>query len=182
MLFNNPLETNISSAPYTARDTPCMASSFEGKALMLMGTQRGFSSFLPRLLRCQDVIGNQALALRKRWLVSSLETHQYDGAYWGIGTEIDGYPHHAQGYSDTVLARLRAVRTDLDAFRDDEQLVLMNHGWLLADAALRSYVSVALPNPLPNGALPSAALLDEAAALRALADSDRRVPLGRGER
>ena len=92
-------------------------------------------SFLPRLLRCQDVIGNQALAVRKRWLVASFEDGLYRGAYWGIGTEIEGYPQHGQGYSGIVLDRLRAVRTDLDAFSEEEQLVLINHGWVLADAA-----------------------------------------------
>jgi NTE family protein len=134
-----------------------------------------------RLLRCQDVIGNQALAVRKRWLVSSLVDHVYDGAYWGIGTEIGGYPTHEPGYDGVVLDRLRAVRTDLDAFSEPEQLVLMNHGWLLADAAVRSYLpSTLLPHPIPSGAVPDAGLLDPSAATAALATSDRRVILGRG--
>lgn len=134
-----------------------------------------------RLLRCQEVIGNQALAVRKRWLVSSLLDHVYDGAYWGIGTEIEGYPTHERGYAGLVLDRLRAVRTDFDAFSEQEQLVLMNHGWLLADAAVRSYVpAVLLPNPVPSGTVPDAGLLDPSAAAAALATSDHRVILGRG--
>jgi len=140
------------------------------------------SSAVPRLLRCQDVIGNQAIAVRKRWLVASLERKDYAGAYWGIGTEIDGYPqYHAgqPGYLGIVLERLKAVRTDLDHFSDDEQLVLMNHGWLLTDAALRSYVGNLLPTPVPAGQVPSARLLDGSAAVAALAESDRVVPLGR---
>ncbi len=137
------------------------------------------ASAVPRLLRCQDVIGNQAIAVRKRWLVSSLERKDYAGAYWGIGTEISGYSQHQPGYLGTVLERLKLVRTDLDNFGDDEQLVLMNHGWLLADAALRSYVSDVLPTPLPAGQVPSQALLGGPAAVQALADSDRIVALGR---
>jgi NTE family protein len=137
------------------------------------------SSAVPRLLRCQDVIGNQAIAVRKRWLVHSFEQHEYQGGYWGIASEIEGYPKHQRGYGGVVLERLRKVRTDLDDFIDDEQLVLMNHGWLLADAAIRSFVwDPGAPEP-PRGVVPSERLLDEAAALRALAESDRIEPLGR---
>jgi NTE family protein len=134
-----------------------------------------------RLLRCQDVIGNQALAVRKRWLVSSLLDHVYDGAYWGIGTEIEGYPTHGQGYQGPVLDRLRAVRTDFDAFTTQEQLVLMNHGWILADAALRSYVLTDVPpQSIPDGTIPDQGLMDPSAAAAALATSHRLVILGRG--
>jgi len=136
-------------------------------------------AFLSRLLRCQDVIGNQALAVRKRWLMTSLDRKDYEGAYWGIGTEITGYPVRRDGYLGMVLERLKLVRTDLDAFSEEEQLVLMNHGWLLTDAALRSYVPTLLSTPDPPGTVPAKELLDGPAAIRALAESDRIVPLGR---
>jgi NTE family protein len=131
-------------------------------------------SAVPRLLRAQDVIGNQALALRKRWLVASFQTGVYSGAYWGVGTEIDGYPQHGAGYRDLVLTRLRKVRTDLNVFSDSEQLVLMNHGWALADAAIRSYLPKdQLPASLPAGSVPDSALLNDAvAAAQALEKSD----------
>jgi len=78
------------------------------------------------------------------------------------------------------LDRLRAVRTDLDAFSQEEQLVLMNHGWLLADAALRSYVlKGGAAKSIPTGTVPDPALLDASAAEAALATSDRLVLLGR---
>lgn len=138
-----------------------------------------------RLLRVQDVIGNQALAVRKRWLVAAYENQMYRGGYWGIGTEIEGYKVHGQGYGGTtlnglVLSRLRAVRTDFDAFSDGEQLVLMNHGWALADAALRTFMDSDLPKPVPAGNPPSAQLLnDPAAAAEAIKDSDKTRVLGR---
>jgi len=81
-----------------------------------------------RLLRVQDVIGNQALAVRKRWLISSYESGLYEGTYWGIGTEIQNYAKHGPGYDGSVLDRLRAVRTDFDSFSEPEHLILMNHG------------------------------------------------------
>ena len=122
-----------------------------------------------RLLRAQDVIGNQALALRKRWLVASFENGLYGGSYWGIATEIEGYPHHGTGYSGNVLAQLRKVRTDLNPFTDREQLVLMNHGWALTDAALRSYCTSLVGVNLPEGNPPDLALLnDPNASLKAI--------------
>lgn len=134
-----------------------------------------------RLLRCQDVIGNQALAVRKRWLISSLIDRVYEGGYWGLGTEIEGYPKRGPGYSGIVLDRLRAVRTDFDAFSEQEQLVLMNHGWCLTDAALRSYVLTGGTSPaLTNGVVPDKTLLEPSAAADALAHSHERVTLGRG--
>jgi NTE family protein len=138
-----------------------------------------------RLLRVQDVIGNQALAVRKRWLVASYQNAVYRGTYWGIGTEIEGYQTHGVGYGATtldgrVLDRLRAVRTDFDAFTEDEQLVLMNHGWALTDAALRTYMSSDLPDTVPAGVAPSSKLLDDPTlAADALGQSDKRRLLGR---
>ncbi len=133
-----------------------------------------------RLLRAQSVIGNQAIAVRKRWLVASYEQGLYRGAYWGIGTEIENYAKRGPGYSGLVLERLRAVRTDLDAFTGEEQLVLINHGWALADAALRTYVGDLLPDPIPPGAPASPHLLSHPdRAAQALAESDKIRLFGR---
>jgi NTE family protein len=143
---------------------------------------------VPRLWRSYQIVGNQALAVRKRWLIASFYNDQgavpknmYRGTYWGIGGEIEEYPKHQPGYGGLVLERLRQVRTDLDAFNEGEQLVLMNHGWLLADAGIRSWLtnSGVLPDPLPPGTVASTALLDPKAAADALADSHRIEPLGR---
>src|SRR5262249_52915059 len=129
-----------------------------------------------------DVTGNQALAVRKRWLIAAYEKGVYTGAYWGIGTEIEGYRIHGPGYGETVLNglvldRLRAVRTGFDAFTEAEQLVLMNHGRALADAGVRTYMAPALPTPVPAGTPPSAELLDHPEqAADALKDSGGRLP------
>jgi NTE family protein len=96
----------------------------------------------------------------------------YGGSYWGIGTEIEGYPKHDRGYSRDVLEALRQVRTDLNVFKPGEQLVLMNHGWALTDAAIKSYCAELVPEPLPSGTPPDSRLLDDSvAALQALRDS-----------
>ncbi len=136
---------------------------------------------VPRLLRSFQVVANQAVAVRKRWLVAAYLRGVYRGAYWGLGTDRDEYQTpgaaHPAGYSGRVLDRLRVVRTDLDRFSPAEQSVLMNHGWALAGAALTRWgadLATTTSPPVP----PDPALLDPAAALAALAESDRFRLLG----
>ena len=131
---------------------------------------------VPRLQRSFQVVANQALAVRKRWLISAYLRGVYAGAYWGIGTDPDEYrvpgsPRPA-GYSGRVLDRLRVVRTDLDRFLPAEQAVLINHGWALAGAAVRRWGATLSTHPSPAEP-PDPALLDPEAALSALAESDR---------
>ncbi len=136
---------------------------------------------VPRLLRSFQVVANQALAVRKRWLVAAYLRGVYRGAYWGLGTDRDEYraPGAARppGYSGRVLDRLRVVRTDLDRFSPAEQSVLMNHGWALAGAALVRW-GADLTTTLAPPVAPDPALLDPDAALAALAGSDRFRILG----
>ncbi|HWB13194.1 MAG TPA: patatin-like phospholipase family protein [Pirellulales bacterium] len=125
-----------------------------------------------RLSRASGIVGNQALAVRKRWLISSYEKHVYGGCYWGIGTDVGDYGPHFPGYHGDVLNRLRKVRTDLNPFTEQEQLTLMNHGWALASAALQRWCPQV---PAPAGATPCQTLLtDYAATMKALKYSDSR--------
>jgi NTE family protein len=131
---------------------------------------------VPRLQRAFQVVANQALAVRKRWLIAAYLREVYGGAYWGLGTDRDEYQvpgtERPAGYSGRVLDRLRVVRTDLDRFSPAEQSVLMNHGWALAGAALNRWSS-ALVTPTVAPRPPDPALLEPDAALAALAKSDR---------
>ena len=55
----------------------------------------------------------------------------------------------------------------------------MNHGWALADAALRTFMSDLLPKAIPAGKEPSPKLLfDPALAAEALKDSSARRLFG----
>ena len=136
---------------------------------------------VPRLQRSFQVVANQALAVRKRWLVAAYLRGVYGGAYWGLGTDRDEYraPGAAEpaGYSGRVLDRLRVVRTDLDRFSPTEQSVLMNHGWALAGAALARWGPDLVIQVSP-AAPPDPGLLDPEAALAALVGSDRIRLLG----
>jgi NTE family protein len=134
-----------------------------------------WTSAAPRLSHSNDIINNQARAVRKRWLISSYEKKVYGGAYWGLSTDVRSYDAGAEGYRGRALELLAKVRTDLDEFSEGEQLVLMNHGWAVTKAALVKHYPQA---PAPPGEPPSRALLDspEQAEL-AILKSDRHLKL-----
>ena len=141
--------------------------------------------FLWRIPRYQEIQERQARALRKRWLIGSFADGVLDGAYWGVGGAPSQYERGRSGYSKDLAREVIAeIRTDLDAFSDAEAAVLENHGYLLADAALRRHVPSILPGPIPPVAaphpdwLPPARTEDQIRA--ALAGSGRRRTWGRG--
>lgn len=133
-----------------------------------------------RLSRYTDILGNQVLALRKRWLISNFIAKEMKGTYWGIGSDVAGYESGVQGYSKALVAGVVSkVRTDLDAFSSAEAEVLENHGYMLAEAAVRRHVPsfAALPSPF---VVPHPEWLDEAKVRLALAGSEKRkFPFGR---
>lgn len=98
----------------------------------------GDSGWLWRVQRYAGILGEQAGALRRRWLVAGLHTNRLHGAYWGINSAAQ-FPTGALAtvYGKALVSELIArVRTDLDAFSAAEQAVLENHGYLVAAAAL----------------------------------------------
>jgi NTE family protein len=142
-------------------------------------------NLLWRIRRYTAIPENQAGALRKRWLISNFLAGVMDGAYWGISSATSSYAKGdaadtSQGYSKVFAAEVIArIRTDMDAFSRAEAAVLENHGYLVADAALRRHVASLLPDPVPPAVPPHPAWLDEARAGAALRDSHRRTILGR---
>ncbi len=95
---------------------------------------------------------------------------------WEIGAAAHP-PGYEPGLVEEVIA---AVRTDLDAFGEAEQAVLENHGYLLADAAMRERglatvggIEVQPPEP------PHPRWMSEARVREALVASARRTPVGR---
>jgi len=101
-------------------------------------------SQLARTKRALDIISNQVRALRARYLVQDFASGRKRGAYWGIGTTIAEYPLGQLNLSpalvtdsDTTRA-ISGMRTRLNKFDGQEQSRLINWGFALADAALRS--------------------------------------------
>lgn len=137
----------------------------------------GDRNLLHRLLRYTAIIDRQALALRKRWLISSFISGAMKGAYWGISSKVESYDA-AGGYPNALVDDvISEMRTDLDTFSEEEGAVLENHGYLLADAAASRHLrEMSSSAPLR---LPFPEMLDEARARKALAKSHRRNWLGR---
>lgn len=135
-----------------------------------------------RLNRYVDVMGRQTGAQRKRWLISNFVEGVLRGTYWGIGTEIENYEIGASGYPKDLVKRVIAeVRTDMDRFEEAERFVLENHGYLLADAAIRKYAPFLGGSASPPPSAPHPEWMDPARAAAGMNESSRRkFPFGRG--
>jgi NTE family protein len=148
-------------------------------------TNQSDRGLLWRVPRYQAIQERQARALRKRWLIASLSEGAIEGAYWGVGSAPSHYGEGAAGYSK-ALARdvIAEIRTDLDAFTDAEAAVLENHGYLLADAAVRRHVPALLRDGGPPAEVPHPDWLPPARSeeeiREALRDSGKRKTFGRG--
>jgi NTE family protein len=131
-----------------------------------------------RLFRYTSIIGNQAAAVRKRWLIAALATGRHEGAYWGVGSTTErhgvsgGYP------LDLVTDVIAKVRTDLDAFSRAEIRVLENHGYLMAGAAIQRRIPQLIRVHAPL-VVPYPDWMDGERVRHALSGSDARTFLGR---
>lgn len=89
-----------------------------------------------RLLRYAEVVGSQAVALRKRLFVASCAAGDFRGSYWNLGDRHDA---GAAGYSLGLCSGLMArIRTDLDRFTAAEFSILVNHGYFSCEDGLHS--------------------------------------------
>ncbi len=140
-----------------------------------------------RLLLASSISANQQEALRKRVLLarfkgmSSEEFPPLRGTYWGPGSNFRQYPRWLdEGYEGPVLEAITGIRTDLNAFAKGETAILVNHGYLLADTALRSWLDDgSLYQTAPTFTWPAATNRPGDPANRtALAESAKRVVWG----
>ena len=132
---------------------------------------------------------NQALAVRKRWLISSFRDQGddgLDGTFWGVGSARESYrlsdgSHLSGGYSKQLATGvIGCIRTDLDAFSPAEAAVLENHGYWLADAGVSAHLRPPLrPDPYPPLIIPHPEWAEEKAVRKALQDSWKRTLWGR---
>ncbi|MFB6557326.1 patatin-like phospholipase family protein [Streptomyces sp. NPDC056400] len=100
------------------------------------------------LLRVLDVIDNQVRSLRKRSLISSYQDGSFRGAYWGIRSDIEKYRLlDAFPVTRDLTQNLAKTPTRLHALPDDTQEQLINWGYAICDAGLRSQVDTALNAP-----------------------------------
>jgi len=98
--------------------------------------------------RVMSTIDNQVRSLRKRVLISSLSSLERYGVYWSIRSDIDGYP--ADNKLPCPHGRTREladIPTDLAAKDEATQRRLINWGYAICDAGIRSWVEDDLPPP-----------------------------------
>jgi NTE family protein len=105
-----------------------------------------------RIQRHPSILDNQLRSLHKRWLDASFDGKVFRGAYWRIpntrATYLDG---DTLGYSaDLAENFLTHIRTDLNGFNEAEGKILENHGYLVADAAVRRWLCDLVGKPWPE--------------------------------
>ena len=151
----------------------------DGGAVFNRTAPHGLISQIGRYLAIQ---GNQAGAIRKRWLISQFmsddEDNRLRGVYFGIGSNASHFHEGAPGYSEADVDLIARIRTDLDFFSDAEAGVLQNHGYLLAEAAMRAHGGEWVAEEAPAARLPFAQW-QPGVALDALRDSHKRKLFGR---
>jgi len=133
------------------------------------------------LLRFAIILLEQATDVRKRWLISSFISGQLDGAYWSIAGSADDYPvPSTPAYSKRFVRDFVApIRIDLDVFSEGERAVLENHGYLMAETAIRSHLGPLGPQPAPVN-VPFPEWMDENKAAEALRESGKTKLFARG--
>lgn len=128
-----------------------------------------------RLSRAAAISMEQVAAVRKRWLVADFVAKRRIGATWSLDTHLDDFAlPDARGYSPVVRQLIQQMRTDLDAFSVGEIACLENHGYSLADAALRSRAPVLCAPDAHPFQWPHPDWVDETECARALARSGSR--------
>ncbi|MCW5738092.1 MAG: patatin-like phospholipase family protein [Enhydrobacter sp.] len=107
---------------------------------------------LGQLSRALDIATDQARGLRARYLIELAKLKNQKVAYWGIDTRYDKYPAAGKLPCDPARTNgLKDIRTRLNAFDKIEQETLINWGYALTDAAMRSFV---LPDATPPAGWP----------------------------
>ena len=132
-------------------------------------------------LRFAIILLEQATDVRKRWLIANFLTGLLDGAYWGVAGAAEDYPEPSTpGYSKPFVRNsIAPIRIDLDVFSEGERAVLENHGYLMADTAIRSHASQLAPEAAPPRP-PFPEWMDERRAAEALRESAKTKLFARG--
>jgi|CXWL01.1.fsa_nt_gi NTE family protein len=150
------------------------------------------NSWTWRIKRYQSIQECQARGVRKRFLISGFTQGTIKGAYIGVSSSTARYegardPGYSKEFASDVIAN---IRTDLDAFSELEQGVLMNHGYALIDAAIRTHAPELIATdaatftlPFPQFTLPfpqfAPPVTSEEELRRRLAGSEKRKLKGR---
>jgi NTE family protein len=95
------------------------------------------------MYRVFNLIDNQVRSLRKRQVIGSFDSGQRQGAYWSTWSDIADYPlGDALPCPAAKTAELAATPTRLKALEPRLQERLINWGYAVCDAAMRSFGGV----------------------------------------
>ena len=98
--------------------------------------------------RVMQTTDNQVRSLRKRVLLNALIDGRRSGAYWSIRGDINHYPiEDALRCPVEQTRELANIQTDLAAKDITTQRKLINWGYAICDAGMRSWVEDDLPTP-----------------------------------
>jgi NTE family protein len=95
------------------------------------------------------IIDNQVRSLRKRMILDAYGMGNRLGAYWGIRTDIRNYrlPRYPLDCPFEQTIRLANISTRLKSLASVTQQQLINWGYAVCDAAMRTHVDPTLSEP-----------------------------------
>ncbi|HEY1308620.1 MAG TPA: patatin-like phospholipase family protein [Vicinamibacterales bacterium] len=106
------------------------------------------SDWARHAIRINDIIDNQVRSLRARQVIGSFTRGERKGTYWGIRTNVADYglanPLPCPFDRTTELAE---TKTRLKRLEDEVQERLINWGYAVCDAAMRTHVAAAASPP-----------------------------------
>lgn len=106
------------------------------------------TNWLTMLRRVLAMIHRQAENNRVRWLFDRGRTRGQTLVYWPLRNDPAGYPRHGPLYlSPAELDAVMHQSVRLWSLKSADYRLLLRHGYLLADAAVRSYLIPAAPPP-----------------------------------
>jgi NTE family protein len=107
--------------------------------------------------RINGIIDNQVRSLRKRQLIDAFKAGtEHDGAYWGIRTHYEDFPHTTLDCPPNRTEELAATPTRLSRMEPSYQDRLINWGYAVCAASIESHFQRAgngkpAAFPYPNG-------------------------------
>ena len=112
-------------------------------------------NWLQHMIRAWKVTDNQVRSLRRSGFVDELRTGERNGAFWGIQTKYSDYEDRSIPVDDAWADELKSISTRLWRLDTDRRKQLVNWGYAVCDAAIRTYVSNDIaPATLPYPDIP----------------------------
>jgi NTE family protein len=151
MLTDGGVYDNLGLETVWKRCAAVLVSDAGGK---LAAKPEPHRDWIRQSMRVLDLIDNQVRSLRKRQLIASYVGGLRQGAYWSVRTAMSDYSAPGTlSCPPASTAELAATPTRLKAMSALLQERLINWGYAICDAGIRTYY---MPNASPPGGFPYA--------------------------